>query len=774
LRYAPIVFAVWVAGCSSSLQNLDAGGASNGTSSSSGGAGSSSSGGGSTGGPTSGGSSSGGSSGGGGLDTGVPCAANAQCKSGVCGTAGNGKCCTASCDTTDPVCGATACDGTGACVFPSPATGCQLTCSAGFLATQACDGTGHCVLDGGSAPCSGFFVCSDSMTCGSSCTDKAGCVAGYYCASSACAPQKATGPCLINDACTSALCGVSGTGNCCALACDKSDPQCGATNCDALGTCFFPGATTPCGTTTCTGSTLSSASCLGTGKCGAPNGAPCPGNLVCADGTQCKTACTVSSDCISGDVCDTFNKQATCCAAPGTTIYVDNTTGVDGACCGSTAKTACQTLTRAMALVTASQKTGITLQATVNGGGGDWKVETFPVTLEWGVTLSAPGVYFDDQAGLSTPLFDVASGQKADTSGYAVIEGTGPGLNNVIIVGTDSKGNQVTDAAGIFVENGMTLYLLNAYVSGNSAAPADGIQVLAGGTLSIGEDLGKNTGPVTIGGVFPGGLKALHGQNGIVCKGTLEQPANVTDHKFGILGFTGLQVSYQAITDIDAEDFCTIDLESSPILGTQGGPAFNWCGPKVDAIGVLANGAATVTFGAAQGPGTIQCMQQSGIDLENPGTKNGSAAVLLKKVTFQNDEVGLLANDGSASVQDSTFRYNYRGVVQSNAATVDLSGNGGADPNTVICSESKESYNAATDPGIDVWNQGTKALAADFVTWDSAGPDYFACDAKFTSCSCNTSCINTAGKEDMDAVEDSTNLGTISITHPSISLVGCN
>jgi hypothetical protein len=534
---------------------------------------------------------------------------------------------------------------------------------------------------------------------------------------------------------------------------------------------------TACGTAVCSGNSLSSAACLGTGKCGTPTTAPCPGDLVCLNGTQCKTSCTVSADCIAGDICDTFNMQTTCCAAPGTTLYVDNGTGTDAACCGSTAKKACQTLTRAMQIITASQMTGITIQATVNGGGGDWTKETYPVTLEWGVTLSAPGVYFDDQAGLATPLFDIAIGNKADTSGYAVIEGSGAGANQIII-GTDTKGNRITDAAGIFVESGMTLYLLNAYVNGNSGGPADGIDVMAGGTLSIGEDKSKNTGALTIGGDFPGGAKPLNGENGIVCKGTLKQPGNVTDHASGIQSFTALQISHQALHDIDAEDYCTIDLQSSPVLGVAGGAAFGSCGPtqasKVDAIGVLANGAASVTFGSAKGPGTIQCMQLSGIDLENPGTKNGSAAVLVSHTTFQNDEVGLLANDGSASVQDSTFQYNYRGVIQNNSATIDLSGNAGADPNTVICSNKKESYNASTDPGIDVWNQGTKALAADNVTWDTSGPDYFSCDAKFTSCSCLTTCTNTALSDDMDAVEDSTNLGTVTITNPTQSNAGCN
>src|SRR5271170_755903 len=70
-----------------------------------------------TGGTTGGGDlTTGGSSTGVPLLAGTPCSADAQCASQACGVDGTGDCCAKACVTNDGGCGATACDGTGACL----------------------------------------------------------------------------------------------------------------------------------------------------------------------------------------------------------------------------------------------------------------------------------------------------------------------------------------------------------------------------------------------------------------------------------------------------------------------------------------------------------------------------------------------------------------------------------------------------------------------------------------------------------------------------------
>jgi hypothetical protein len=57
------------------------------------------------------------------------------------------------------------------------------------------------------------------------------------------------GPCSNASECVSGICGTTGgAGNCCSALCPTSDPNCGATSCDATtGACVFPAATAPCG-----------------------------------------------------------------------------------------------------------------------------------------------------------------------------------------------------------------------------------------------------------------------------------------------------------------------------------------------------------------------------------------------------------------------------------------------------------------------------------------------------------------------------------------------
>jgi hypothetical protein len=116
--------------------------------------------------------------------SGGPCSDNSQCPSGVC----IGNCCSTACDTSDPVCGASSCDDTGACVYPDTSVICF---------GEACYGTTdhHYLCSGGqctdfSGPCAGNLTCGapsdNNGACWTSCTDDTQCVSGFHCDAGAC------------------------------------------------------------------------------------------------------------------------------------------------------------------------------------------------------------------------------------------------------------------------------------------------------------------------------------------------------------------------------------------------------------------------------------------------------------------------------------------------------------------------------------------------------------------------------------------------------------
>src|SRR5581483_2277638 len=199
--------------------------------------------------------------------------------------------------------------------------------------------------------------------------------------------------------------------------------------------------TVSCGMQSCTGTTQTDTSiCDGTGNC-QPAGTQDCSPYVCGT-SACLTNCGSNSDCVSGNFCDDdAQANAVCCAGlvNGITLAVDSVTGSDATgCCGYNGAGACQTLTHAMSLIAAAGATGVTINATVNGAGGDWGVEpSYPVTLGWGVELNAPGVNFLDANQVANlAIFDVAEVGN-DTVGYASIVGNG---TSQVSVGFDSTG----------------------------------------------------------------------------------------------------------------------------------------------------------------------------------------------------------------------------------------------------------------------------------------------------------------------------------------------
>jgi len=202
-----------------------------------------------------------------------------------------------------------------------------------------------------------------------------------------------------------------------------------------------------------------------------------------------------------------------------------------------------------------------------------------------------------------------------------------------------------------------------------------------------------------------------------------------------------------------------VSLTNSPTIGLAPAKAgFGNCGTKKDAqsgkvAAVLVKGTGNLTFKN----GTVQCISGDGFALQS--TTAGDPTLTIDKTTIQNTEAGIVVNAGTATITNASVQFNFNGVEQNNASTVDLSGGG----NAVICSSSSESVVAnQTVKGVDVLNTSTNVLNASNVAWDTTGPDVFSCGAGYVGCVCQTSggCTNTAGQDDMDAVY----IGTGAIT----------
>jgi hypothetical protein len=563
--------------------------------------------------------------------------------------------------------------------------------------------------------------------------------------------------CDSDGQCQSDVCGVvHNGGDCCVGACATNDGGCGATRCDDAGACVYPDDMTQCTPATCVGGLVTAAFCDGMGHCETP---------------------TVSNCNDAGQFCDPVS--GSCCSGlvGGGTLDVDAVTGNDQtACCGYGGSPACQTLSKAMALVDSAKAANVTIRATVDGGGGDWSAasETYPILLGWGVELSAPGVFFLDPNGgwtstdtgpTITADFFIDFYSPSDTLGYASLVGSaaaqvGLGLN------ADST-QRTKNLAAISVRAGRTLYLANAVVNGTQFV----IDVGAGSTLQLAQDQsGLVMGTVHIGNASNLTLLTQILGGGIICDDSSPGGCTIED---AVLPVGQSSVVIQGTSwGISLTADCVLSLTSSPVFGPPPLAAgFGECpfkpyeGAMIDTTGM-----ANITIKN----GTFQCIAGDAFQI-----RVGSQATI-DNTLIQNTDTGIYAGGGTVTVTNSTLRYNYIGVlledIPGNASQVDLSGGG----NTIICSDASESSNPnVTDPGVDVLNRGAENLNASNVAWDTAngdaGPDYFQCNSDFSICTCMlSSCTAEAGSQGMNAVEDSSDAGGITLTGATRSLNSCH
>jgi hypothetical protein len=328
------------------------------------------------------------------LAAGTACMNNDVCSSGICGVTGSGRCCTATCSSVDPFgCGASDCDTSGACNYPSSTTPCGTSSCTGFQFTsRSCDGKGACAAPT-TAACPDSLKCNPAGTsCLNSCFWKSDCVPENYCVQgNVCVPQVVVGACNTNDACTSGRCGLQGTGSCCRSACKGGTGTCGATGCDAAtGACTYPAAGTACGT--------------------AGAGGACNGAGLCTGGA---------------------------------TYYVDGTNGADTATCGPQTSP-CLSMTQAMSLIVATGVSGSTLEVS-NPSDPQYALEwhqaneTWPIHLGMGVTAHAPSIYIDAPDG--SDVFDVYA-YNADDFGTVTIRNAWIGIMWGLIAVNDNVPNQ--------------------------------------------------------------------------------------------------------------------------------------------------------------------------------------------------------------------------------------------------------------------------------------------------------------------------------------------
>ena len=396
--------------------------------------------------------------------------------------------------------------------------------------------------------------------------------------------------------------------------------------------------------------------------------------------------------------------------------------------------------TRAMALIDAARATSVTINATVDGGIGDWSpaAEVYPITLGWGVTLNAPGVYYLDMVGQHRSIFDVNFYSPDDIVGYASVVGSAASAIGIGLNAANTQ--QTTDYSAITIEG--TLYIASASLNASAISNA---AISVYGNVVLGQDRFATT----IGTVYIGNAQQS-GNIGIDCEGSDLVSSTVVDAALDG-GQSSVVIQGQpGLADIYAFD-CNVNLTSRPILGIPpAGSGFGKCGNKQDHHGMLVTGSSSVVFNN----GTIQCQDTFGIAVYDFNNNNPMA--YLDSDVIENTGVGIESSAGAVSVTNTTIEYNFVGVQQDYAVTtglVDLGGGG----NTVVCSSSVEGGtpgNYAGSVGADVYNPSSVLLNASNVAWDTPGPDYFTCDSTLTTCTCNiASCTTVGGSDDMDAVE---------------------
>ena len=220
------------------------------------------------------------------------------------------------------------CNGSGACATGVGAVSCGLYRCAGDACAQTCTSASECI--------DGAFC--DDGTCalekdpGEACDGAAECNSGF-CRDGVCCDDACTGQCE--------ACDVSGAEGTCSPvngAPHGNRPQCIDNGDECAGSCTgdrsqcsYPSSAQACGTPTCTAGTATASTCDGQGTCVEGQGVPCA-PFACG-GEACLDTCTSDADCAQGNLCDTASGN---CVPPGGTcldeLTFESATGEVSSC----------------------------------------------------------------------------------------------------------------------------------------------------------------------------------------------------------------------------------------------------------------------------------------------------------------------------------------------------------------------------------------------------------------------------------------------------------
>ncbi len=230
-----------------------------------------------------------------------------SCSGGTC--SGGGL--TSSCGGVDP-CLTYSCTETGcqSGYQPSGTTCATPVCQAGnqLTTTRQCNGSGSCSDGGTTGPCSGNFLCKDSVSCHTTCTSSAQCTAAAYCSNGACLAKKADGgvcsqatECQSNY-CSNGYCCAGGT--CCVTASSCADSNVCTDDLCQANMCTKVNNTAPCAASTCNGLIWNAPKTCSGGSCPAnAQQTPCTGTETCMTYTCSNVGGCGATPKASGIVC---------------------------------------------------------------------------------------------------------------------------------------------------------------------------------------------------------------------------------------------------------------------------------------------------------------------------------------------------------------------------------------------------------------------------------------------------------------------------------------
>jgi hypothetical protein len=255
---------------------------------------------------------------------------------------------------------------------------------------------------------------------------------------------------------------------------------------------------------------------------------------------------------------------------------------VDQAGCGAGLRgNACATIAFAASLARESGGLPATISVANPPNGKDWIGDPFPINLDEGIALSAPGLYFYDPGWSPEPteLFLVGNLSQAANPMPSIIEGS---AGAPIHIGVDSLGNVTPVGTGILVREGALRLLAAELLVPEWDWLNSGVLVDTGGALTLGTDGLGSSGTVWIGAPDAG-----QGAIGIRC-GTPSSSGLMTIDDQGSTASPSLWTQ-NLITGIHAPN-CAVNLSAGPRFGLALNEA-GGCDSRADQFCLFSGGA---------------------------------------------------------------------------------------------------------------------------------------------------------------------------------------